>query len=588
MKKILGIIIVAVLFCGIQPAYSAVNPILLEAQDFEAKGDIEQAKTLYLELYLAEKTDNYFYKLITLYTGTEDYEGLSALTLSKLKDQPDHTEAKRYLSRAYYGLGENDKGYDILLGIIDGDWNNLEKIRIAVNELLVRNEYNEAIKIYNTAREIIGEPDLFAIDTARLHVYREDYITAIEEYLKALDVSTSVYSDIKSVIESAINAEIEIEVMSILFEDYLKNNPDSINAARLLSELLYQARDFDKAYRVLIELAVKTDSAQDVLSMANTFKIQGHIENALEAYRDYYEFFKNAPNRVEALKSAASLEREFGNKERAVSDYQTIIDNHSGTIHAAEAGLRLIELSSDRTSLEGYTRILGEYAETTEFREVSFEAYYVLADAFLRNGMTDEAGTALASAILKARSSDERYKIYMKTAYLRFYENDFEMMSDAIQSCMGNLPDGEDINDILTFKILGLRCSAENDKAAYEAFSMGHFALYRGDKNVARENFSVASADTSSVVAPFALSALGMIARSEGNFTQAADYYLYAAESAQDTTLHVGALVEAADIISTELNDKERAKTLYLETLTLFPGTIFDHELRNNLRILAE
>ncbi|MFC1542239.1 tol-pal system YbgF family protein, partial [Candidatus Latescibacterota bacterium] len=200
----------------------------------------------------------------------------------------------------------------------------------------------------------------------------------------------------------------------------------------------------------------------------------------------------------------------------------------------------------------------------------------------------EKAAAVFGNALSNARSDDERYKIYVISAYLHFFENNFELMSENIKLCTGNLPDGEDINDLLIYKILELRCSTENDRSAYEAFSKGHYALYCGETDSAEEYFNDASADTSTVVAPYVLSALGKISLSKRNFIKAADYYLLAAESAQDTTLHVGAIIEAADIFVSELNDKERAKTLYLDTITSFPGTVFEHELRNKLRLLTD
>jgi|GEM_PF-7015242 tetratricopeptide (TPR) repeat protein len=590
MKNLIGLLIVfaAALHCANGLAGPELDPKLLKAQEFESKGDIERAQETYLELYNAEKLDLYFYKLITLYSGSGDFDGLMAITSSKLGDQPDHTEAKRYLARAYYGRGESQKGYETLLSIIGGNWKDIQKVRIAANELMARNDYKEAVHIYKTAREKLGNPNLFAIELARLHVSREDYVAAVEEYLKVLDAVKFAYANTQKVLDSAVAADIDIAAPAKLIEDYLIKKPDSINAAKLLSGLLYRAGNVDQAYGVLFRTAVRTESAQDVWNLAGMLRRDGHTERALQTYRDYYEYFKKAPNIVEALKTSASIERELGRADRAIGDYQRIIDNHPGTIHSADAGLRLIELSAGRTSFEGYARILEEYSGETEFREVAFEGYFILGDTYLRHGMTEQAGAAFGSAILKTRTVEERYKVYMKTAYLRFFENDIEMMSDAVQSCMGNVPGGEDINELLAFKILGLKCASSADKSAFQAFSQGHYALYRGDASAAREHFSAASADTSSVVAPHALSELGKMSRARGNFTEAADFYLSAAESARDTTVQVGAVVEAADIFAAELNDNDRAKALYLETITSFPGTIFEHELRNKLRVMAE
>ncbi len=122
----------------------------------------------------------------------------------------------------------------------------------------------------------------------------------------------------------------------------------------------------------------------------------------------------------------------------------------------------------------------------------------------------------------------------------------------------------------------------------FKAFSRGHYALYRGDIETAVENFKEASKDTLSVIAPWAASAIGRIFKSQGNFSEAVRWYLYAAETSADTTIRVGALIEAADISRTELNSRENAKKLYLEAITSYPDNVYESELRNKLRAMIE
>jgi len=588
MKNIFIVITISVIFVSKAFTAPAQNPQLLEAQKLESQGDFEQAKKIFESLYISDDEDIYFYKLISLYVYTRDFKSLENLALSKLKNNPDHLEAKRYLARAFYEQGEKEKARKFLLEIIGDNWKDISKIKMVADEFINQNEYNDAINVYITAREINKNPLLFSIEMARIYTFHENYISAIEEYLKALEKSNVAYTNIEQLINKAIKAEIKIDELSNLFTDFVQKNPGSIKAAKLLSELLYREGDYDGSYRVLIDPAVETESASDIWNLAERFRNDRHLEKALEVYKDYYRYFKNAPNRIDALKQSASIKHELGRKESAIDDYQILIDDYSGTIHSAYAALRLIELSQDKASFEGYTGILDEFASTTEFREVAFEAYLLLGETFLRKGILDDTKQAFSSARLKARGNDEMYNISLKSAYLHFFEADYEAMSKEIEICIRNLPDGEDINDLLTFKILGMKCSSDRDIKGFNTFSRGHYALYRGDIDEAIENFKEAAKDTFSVVAPYAASALGKIYRSQENFTEAVKWYLYAADTAQDTTVHVGAIIEAANIAGSELNNKESAKALYLESIISYPGNIYESELRNKLRMLVE
>ena len=588
MKNIFIIITIAMIFVSKACAAPALNPQFLKAQKLESQGNFEQAKKIYESLYKSDDKDIYFYRLISLYVSTRDFKSLEKFALSKLKNHPEHQEAKRYLARAYYGQGEREKARRFLLEVIGDNWKDSSKIKMVAGEFINQSEYNEAINVYITAREKSGDTVLFSIEMARIYTLRENYFSAIEEYLKALEISEVAYTNIEQLIDKAIESGIEIDDLSNLFANYSKKNPGSIKAAKLLSGLFYRAGDYDSSYQVLIGPAVETESASDVWNLAERFKSDRHMEKALEAYKDYYRYFKNASNRVDALNQSASIKHELGLKESAIDDYQILIDDYSGTIHSAYAALRLLELSQDKASFEGYTRILDEFASSTEFREVAFEAYILLGETFMRKGIPDDAKRAFSGARLKARSNNEIYDISVKSAYLHFFEADYEAMSKEIERCIRNLPDGEDINDLLTFKILGLRCSSDRDIKGFNTFSRGHYALYRGEIDDAIENFKEAAQDTSSVIAPYAGSALGKIFKSLESFTEAMKWYLYAADTAQDTTVHVGAIIEAASIAGSELNNRENAKALYLESITTYPGNIYESELRNKLRILVE
>ena len=102
MKRFFIIILtITTIFTSHVVATLAQNPQFLKAQEFESHGKLEEAKEIYANLYKSDKNDLYFWKLIRLYERTNDFKALEDLALQKLKEQPDHLEAKRYLARSY-------------------------------------------------------------------------------------------------------------------------------------------------------------------------------------------------------------------------------------------------------------------------------------------------------------------------------------------------------------------------------------------------------------------------------------------------------------------------------------------------------
>ncbi len=564
------------------------NLQLIKAQEFESQGKLEEAKEIYESLYKSDGNDTYFWKLIQLYESTNDLKGLENLAFSKIKIQPNNIEARRYLARSYYSQGEREKAHETLMGIVEENWKNTNLVKLVADEFVNNSEYIDAIYVYKRARETAGDSLLYSTELARIYTLCEDYIPAIEEYLKSLEVANVVYLNIEQLINMGDEKGIKFEELIHPFVDYLDKNPQSVKAAKLLSDLMYREGDYDNSYQVLIGPAVETDSPIYIWNLAERLKNDGHKKKALEVYESYNRFFLNTPNRVDALMESATIKTEFGENESALEDYQILMDEYSGTVHAAFAVLRFIELSKEKASFEGYIESLNDFASTTDFIEVACEAYLLIGDTLMRNGRLEDAKQAYINAQVKSRSKEEIYKINVKLALLHFFEADYEAMSKEIGTCISILPDGEEINDLLSFKILGMKCSSNEEIADFKAFSQGHYALYRGDMESATESFMKAAKDTLSVVAPYSALAIGKIFKSQGDFSEAVKWFLYAADSSQDTTFHIGAIIEAANILETELDSKENAKELYLEAITTYPDNVYENKLRSELRAIIE
>ncbi|HDY87216.1 MAG TPA: tetratricopeptide repeat protein [bacterium] len=589
MKRFFHVFITFAVFFGFYTiAFTAQNPLYLKAQQFESRGEFEKAKEIYEKLYKSEGKDNYFWKLIRLYERTGDFKTLEDLMLKKLNRFPNNIEAKRYLSRSYYRQGEREKARRILMEIVRDSWKNTGIVKLVASEFVNQNEYSDALNVYETARKRTGNYSLCSIEMARIYEFLENYTLAIEEYLKYPKVGNIIYLNIEKLLDKAIETGITYEDLTRPFLDNLRVNPKNIVSARLLSDLMYNNGKYEDSYNVLLNPARETENPVFIWDLAERLKNDGHKNKAIEIYEDYYRYFTKAPNRINALLESASIKAELGKKENALEDYQILMDDHRGTIHSSRAALRLLELSQDKGTLEGYLKSLNEFASTTKFREIAYKAYLLLGKTYMNNGMPDDARQALNNAKIKLRNKNEIYEVSVNLALLYFFKAEYEAMNAEIETCIRSRPDGDDINDLLEFKILGMKCSSPVELSGFKAFSQGHYALFRGDKDAAIENFKDAAKDPSSVVAPYAAGALGKLYKSQHDFEEAMKWYLSAAEAAQDTAVHVGAILEAAQIAETELSSMDKAKDLYLEALTMYPGNVYESELRNKLRAIVE
>ncbi len=589
--RIVATMLLSIILCGVTQVYPAIklNPLYVKAQEYENQGELDKAREIYEQLYEAERTDIYFYKLINLYERTGDFTSIETLAGKRLVDRPGNTEAMRFLARSYFGQGKREKAREILFSMVEKNWKDSNMVRLVANELFYQEEHDEAIQIFLTAREKQGDLQLYAIEIARMYTFTRRFIPAIEEYLKVLDSIDVVYGNVALLINQALTEDYGFDEVSRPLAVYLEQHPASLNAARLLSDVRYRAGDYQGAQRVLMAPArTGQNGSVFVWRLAEQLKNDRHHREALAVYEDFYRYFPQASNRVQALMEAATLKTGLGETDSARKDYEILIEDYSGTIHAEQATLRLFRLMAEDTNFDTFTKSLETLATTTTYREVAHEAYFLLGETFMRHDKLQEARRAFTSAKLKAKNNEEIHRVSVTAARLSFFTGEYELMNREIEESVRTLPDGEDINDLLAWKVLAMRCGSTGEADRLRLFARGQFDLYRGDNAAAIEAFLSAAQDTTSIVTAHAANTLGKLYREEGDFNRAMDWYLLAAKASPDTTLRVGALIEAADIAESELHSDQQAKGLYFDAMTAYPGSVYESELRDKLRRLVE
>jgi len=595
MKKFLCWCVVIIVLCG---SYSVKAELPLQksakpdtairdfqrAQVLESLKRFDEAQKIYERLFETDPSDRNFWKLLLLYEKTNNFTSMAQLVLKRLQTNPEDATSMRYLARAYYGLGDVKKARSTLLNIIGDRWNDIYRIYQAANEFTYQNDFDSALDIYAKARKKMGNKDTFNVEIARIYTIRLNYEKAIEEYLKTLDRVKVLYPALEQIINKAFEAGITVETISRPLKRHLERFPGSIQAARLLSNVEYRSGNYEDAAETLMEAAIVSNNPQDIWNIAERLKKEGHMEIALKVYEAYYRYFEKAPGRVSALLESASIKTSLGDKKGAVKDYERLVNDYPGTDGASIASLRIIELSQDDMSEEGYIGVLLDFAGSTKSREAAFEAYITLGDTFLKHGQTEKAKNAFKQAKIKSRQKQDYYEVAVRTSMLDFFTGDYKSMSEDIETVVKFKPNGDETNDLLSLQILGMRCSSEPDIRGFNTFAHGKYALYRGEINTAVDSFMTAARDTVSIVAPHAAGALAEMFAREGDMEKAFEWYMHAASTARDTTFHVSVLIGAADIAVNELHDSNQAKNLYLEAITAYQGTVYESELRRKLR----
>jgi len=564
------------------------HPDLIRAQELEKQGKNDEAKALYEKLYETVKTDNVFWKLLLICEKTGDFDSMERLVRERLDLNPDDPSMQRYLARVYFSRGDKKEGRKILLDIIEGHWNDVGRAYLVANELSRQNDLDAVIDIYLRVRREIGNEKLFALPLAQIYAARTDYVKAIEEHLRQIEEIKSSYANVRTLIQKARDTGTSTGDIEKPIRKHLDAKPSSIAAARLLSELRYDAGDYDGAYEALLPAAVATGNSGDVSAIAGRFRDDGHFDHAMRAYEDFYRYFKDDPGRISALLDAASLREERGDIQGALDMYVRLAEDYRDTREGDLAVLRSIALTRSQGDFGIFETSLNDFAASTKYRDVAREAYMLLGRAHLKRGEDDKAGNAFEKARLKCASRSEKYDTAVQMALYRFFTGDFEGFKREVQNVVRNDPSGEAVNNLLEIKMLGMKCQSEADTRGLEALAAGRYAFFRGENAEAVRLLESAASDTASVAAAFAADALATMHLAGGDTVSAVEWYLKASSLADEPALAVGSVTDAADILADDPASRDRAVELYRTALAMAPGGVRESELRRKLMNLVE
>jgi len=587
--KIIGLFFVSLclFFEKAAPASAqAQDPDFIRAQALESRGKLTEARPIYESLFEKQPNDLYFWKLILICERLGDFNQMERLASLRLKTNPDDVSALNYLSRAYHGQGEKEKARQMVLSGIGERWNDSDRVRNAANEFQFRNDLDGALEIFQLARKKTGDMNAYSLEMARLYSAQMKYAASMTEYLKTLEESPVSSPNIEYMIKNNTMARTQLPEFIGPLTNYLRTNPKSVKAAKLLAELKIRLGDYAGALQIIFDSAIRADAPQSAWAFAEQTASEGRKDEALQAYEKFYLHFPSNPNARSALLKSASIRLEKGDREGAKKNYSSLAENYPKTPESQLAALRLIQI----TEGEGIdlTSKLRSFADSTLDRGVAYEAQLLLGERFLRRGNIEDAGRSLSQAILKAKTKKEVYDVMSLSALMNFFAGNYDTMTKDIESAVAGIPEGENSNSLLSLRVLSLRVVSGSDMRNFNTYARGRYALYRGDETTAADSLMAAAADTSSVVASAAALSLGERFREKGENGKALGWYRRAIEAARDTTVRVEAMMEAADVHSREMGDSEGARKLYMDALTLYPGTVFEPEIRSRLRRIVE
>lgn len=218
----------------------------------------------------------------------------------------------------------------------------INELKIKAKNVLLKNKYDEAIKLYEKIIELAPEDLKSLTELAEIYVKKGDPATAKKFYWKILDSYKSLdyYSNAIAIAQKLLKlGEDELQMLEIIADLYAKQGllGDATSAYYRIAERFSKENDINgvlSTYKKIVELIPKKTDIREQL--VKIFLSQNKKEDALEQLNILYDIYKEQGRVEEADRIQDMIASVKGEKPPEEKKEEEIVFEQSKTVFTEE------------------------------------------------------------------------------------------------------------------------------------------------------------------------------------------------------------------------------------------------------------
>lgn len=591
-------ILVMVLLQSISAAQD-INKINL-ANEYYALGDVEKALDLYGKLARNPKNipiihRNYFDLLLS----TDDLKTAEKYIDQIIRSKPDNIYYAIDKGLLYKRAGETDKEKSYYRKIFDEIKKDDRKTRQAAQYLVGKQKLDDAEELYLMARNQQKDPYRYAIELATIYRLLNEKDKMIREYLNFVNRSPNNLPYVRNVLQNYLTETEDLRNLEQLLYDLIQKEPENDIYAELLIWVNIQQRNFYGAFVQARAYDIRTGKEGNEIFEVGLIALENKdYEIAIDIFDHLIKNYKGAyiypiakrykiKSREELVKNTYPVdELEIRN---LIYDYQLLVDEIGVNSRTAEGLLSKAHLHAFYLNeMDSAIQILNTIINIPRVSpELKARCKLDLGDIYLLKGESWESLLLYAQVEKSAKDSPIGYDAKLRSARLSYYKGDFvlaqqhldvlklattrEIANDAMHLSLlikDNL--GLDTSDFLLKKYADIELMIFQNKRMQALDSLSSmYQKYKGS-SLTDEILWLQSS----------------ILMETGEFHKSIDRLNEIIEIYGSDIFGDDAFFRLAEIYDFHLKDIEKAKALYQEFLTKYPGSIYAAEARKRFRTL--
>jgi len=600
MLKIFTAILFFLICFGVSAQYNE-NDNQLANQYFNNK-EFDKASVYYKKLFDETKTKVYLDFYVKCLIELKDFEIAEKVLKKEIKRNPSTVNLYVELGFLYKiqgNLQDATEQYDKAIKKMSYDQNQIVGL---ANSFIIKQEYEYAEKTYTEGAKQMRGFYNFNLELASVYLLQRNYQKMVNEYLDVLENQPTFLEQIQNLLQQYIFSELDSNQNVLLKQNILKRvrkSPEKIVFSELLIWLYIQERDFANA--VLQAKALDKRNKEDgdrLIEIGNLATTNQYYDEAISAYKyvidkgEDYPFYVEAQNQYlntlykKIIDDSTNVKKNIIELENIYITTLNKLGENKYTLLIVEnlSHIQTFYLDKGKEASERLIKMLENKNLTKD--EIS-GCKLELADILLFMGNVWEATLYYAQVQFSNENSPIGYEAKYRIAKIAYYTGDFKW-AQAQLSVLKASTSKLIAND--AFQISFLISENTLEDTSGEALKMLGKAEYLVFQN--KDSIALLILDTINnkfaynSILPDVLYEKAEIMKKAGNFVKASEFLEGIIKSYSNSILVDDALFDLAELYEKKLNNKDKAKELYNELFTKYPGSIYSAEARARYRLL--
>ncbi len=583
---------------------------------FAQKNTDEQLAVQYFNNKEYDKAIVYFEKLYNKDEGTYYNYYLKCLIQTKDLKKAEKVAKRQIKNNSYnlsfyldladvYKADEDEKKateqYDKAVKDLKEDYAQVNTLGKAFTE---KKLYDYAIATYNKGKKIMNDVYPFYYEKAEVYRQKGDLKAMINEYLDALEFQETEFLTVQNKLQNSLGYDDETggfnnPVLKVELNKRIQKSPEKTIFSELLIYIQMQQKDFDGAITQAKALDKrKKEDGYRLMELGKTCISNEYYDGALRCFEYVMSKGKDNYNYDEAHIQSINAQYEkiirtnIPNQIDLV-DLESKLDNAINKFGKRQATIQLIR---KKAYVQAYylnktaeaTALLNECIELTGIEKQSTaEMKLDLGDILLLTNQIWDASLLYSQVEKTFKYEPIGQEAKFRNAKLSYYAGDFEWSKsqlDVLKGATSKLI----ANDAMDLSlIIGDAIAVDTNVVPLQMFSSAELlilqnktaqGLMRMDSiNIIFDNHSLADDIYFKKAKVF---------MKQGGYKEALEAFQRVVDNYGDEIFGDDALYNIALIYHYNLQDTEKAKLIYQEILTKYPGSVYTVEARKQYRKL--